>query len=53
MSDDPQQEYFSNAITEDEMGVGPQEHFDIIDNTFKKCVKQGLRRAFWGAKTHI
>ncbi len=22
-----------------EMGVGPQEHLDIIDKTFKKCVK--------------
>ncbi len=22
-----------------EMGVGPQEHLDIIDKTFKNCVK--------------
>ena len=24
------------------MGDGPQEHFDIIDKTFKICVKYGL-----------
>jgi hypothetical protein len=24
---------------ENTMGVGPQEHFEIIDKTFKKCVE--------------
>ena len=36
-----------------EMGVGPQEHLDIIDKTFKKCVKKGLKRAFLEPKTHF
>jgi hypothetical protein len=35
------------------MGVGPQEHLDIIDKTFKKCVKKGLKRAFLEPKTHF
>ena len=32
------------------IGVGPQKHLDIIDKTFKKCVKKGLRRVFGGPK---
>ncbi len=35
------------------MGVGPQEQSDIINKTLKKCVKYGLKRAFWGPKTHL
>jgi hypothetical protein len=29
-------------------GVGPQEHFDIMDKTLYNCVKYGLKRAFLG-----
>ena len=35
------------------MGVGPLEHPDIMNKTFIFCVKQCLRRAFWGPKTHF
>jgi len=32
------------------MGLGPQEHLEIIDKTFEKCVKQGLKGHFGGLK---
>jgi len=35
------------------MGVGPQKHFDMIDNMFNFGVQKGLKLAFWGPKTHV
>ena len=46
-------DFLGNHILKIGSGVGPQEHHDIIYKTFIKCVKQGLRRALWGPKTHF
>jgi len=35
------------------LGVGPQEHLDIIDKRSQNGVKQGLKWLFSGSKTHF